>query len=324
MRHTGDFIEDFIDIANGTTHVVQDGIDFGTFTNIQFRNSSVPKRDYQAMVFQADFRPKPNWQVAGNYTLQLENDGTFTGEAQNQPGISSAFGDFPVAGLPTIYTRGLPDGHLYDFQRSKLRAWTIYSMNLGGAGPAVALGPAARRFGPELQPRRVERRPQDIQLDLLDAAGYPDAPSSQNVYFGDRGSQFFPGVALFDTSINYELPVYKTARPWLKFDVYNLFNDLTVIRYNTTVNPDPNSPLDAMGLPTGLYQGIAVRPGDVDGGVSGAVPGPARRPHVPGRARLPVLDYPRGLAPWRLSASARLARRRTQPPRSRRATLARD
>jgi hypothetical protein len=95
----------------------------------------------------------------------------------------------------------------------------------------------------------------DIQLGLLDGAGYPDAPSSQNVYFGNRGSQFFPGVALFDTSINYELPLYKSARPWVKFDVYNLFNDLTVIRYNTTVNPDPNSPLDDMGLPTGFIKG---------------------------------------------------------------------
>ena len=138
----------------------QDGVDFGTFTNIQFRNSSVPKRDYQAMVFQADFRLRPNWQVAGNYTLQLENDGTFTGEAQNQPGTSSAYGDFPVAGLPTIYTRGVPDGHLYDFQRSKLRAVDDLLDGPAGRRPAVALRSAACRFGPDLQSRRVERRPQ--------------------------------------------------------------------------------------------------------------------------------------------------------------------
>jgi hypothetical protein len=118
MRQMDHFIEDFIDIANGTTNVIQDGIDFGTFTNIQFRNSNEPKRDYQALVFQGDYRITPSWTVNGNYTLQLENDGTFSGEAQNQPGIPSAFGDFPVAGLPTIYTRGVPDGRLYDFQRS--------------------------------------------------------------------------------------------------------------------------------------------------------------------------------------------------------------
>jgi hypothetical protein len=215
----------------------------------------VPKRDYQAMVFQADFRPKANWQIAGNYTLQLENDGTFTGEAQNQPGVPSAYGDFPVAGLPTIYTRGLPDGHLYDYQRSKLRAWTIYSMNLGGAGRLSLSGLLRADSGLSYSLAAASVPLSDIQTSLLDDAGYPDAPSSQNVFFGDRGAQFFPGVALFDTSVNYELPLYKTARPWVKFDVYNLFNDLTVIRYNTTVNPDPNSPLDSMGLPTGYIKG---------------------------------------------------------------------
>ena len=255
MRHMDNFIEDFIDIANGTTNVVQNGLDFGTFTNIQFRNSSAPKRDYQGMVFQADYRLMPTWQVAGNYTLQIKNDGTFAGEAQNQPGISSAYGDFPVAGLPTIYTRGVPDGHLYDFQRSKLRAWTIYTMDMRRAGRVSLSGLLRADSGLTYSLAASSVPLSRIQTNLLDTAGYPDAPSSQNVYFGNRGSQFFPGVALFDSSINYELPVYKTARPWLKFDVYNLFNDLKVIRFNTTVNPDPNSPKDAMGLPTGYIKG---------------------------------------------------------------------
>jgi hypothetical protein len=254
-RHTDNFIEDFIDIANGTTDVNQNGIDFGTFTNSQFRNSNVPKRDYQAMVFQADYRLMPNWQVAGNYTLQIENDGTFAGEAQNQPGISSPYGDFPVSGLPTIFTRGRPDGHLYDFQRSKLRAWTIYTIDLRSAGRLSLSGLLRADSGLTYSLVASSVPLSDIQTNLLDAAGYPDAPSSQNVYFGDRGSQVFPGVALFDTSINYDIPVYKSARPWLKFDVYNVLNDLTVIRSDTTVNPDPNSPLDAMGLPTGFIKG---------------------------------------------------------------------
>ncbi len=255
MRHMNNFIEDFIDIANDATHVVQNGTDFGTFTNIQYRNTNVPKRDYQGMVFQADYRLKPNWQIAGNYTLQLENDGTFAGEAQNQPGISSPFGDFPVDGVPSIYTRGYPDGHLYDFQRSKLRAWTIYTMNLRRAGRLSLSGLLRVDSGLTYSLLASSVPLSDIQTNLLNAAGYPDAPSSQNVYFGDRGSQPYPGFALFDTSINYELPVYKTARPWVKFDVYNLSNNLKLIRYNTTVNPDPNSPLDAMGLPTGFIKG---------------------------------------------------------------------
>jgi hypothetical protein len=207
------------------------------------------------MVFQADYRLRPNWQIAGTYTLQFEDDGTFEGEAQNQPGISSPYGDFPVDDVPSIYTRGYPDGHLYDFQRSKLRAWTIYMMSLGRAGRLSLSGLLRADSGLTYSLVATSVKLSDMQTSLLDAAGYPDAPSDQNVYFGDRGSQSFPGYALFDTSINYELPIYKTARPWLKFDVYNLFNNQKVIQYDTTVNPDPNSPTDAFGLPTGFIKG---------------------------------------------------------------------
>jgi hypothetical protein len=255
MRHLGNFIEDFIDIANGTTHVVQNGTDFGTFTNIQYRNSNAPKRDYQAMVFQADYRVKPTWQIAGSYTLQFENDGTFEGEAQNQPGISSPYGDFPVDDVASIETRGYPDGRLYTFQRSKLRAWTIYMMSLGRAGRLSLSGLMRADSGLTYSLAATNVDLSEVQTNLLTEAGYPDAPSSQSVYFGDRGTQTFAGFALFDTSINYELPIYKTARPWLKFDVYNLFNNQKVILYDTTVNPDPNSPVDDFGLPTGFIKG---------------------------------------------------------------------
>ena len=39
------------------------------------------------------------------------------------------------------------------------------------------------------------------------------------LYFGDRGSQEFKGDGLFDMSINYNVPVFRTLRPWVKLDV---------------------------------------------------------------------------------------------------------
>ncbi len=49
--------------------------------------------------------------------------------------------------------------------------------------------------------------------------------------------------------------MFKSVRPWLKFDVYNLFNDLKLISWNTTVNPANGSPVDSMGLPTQYSDG---------------------------------------------------------------------
>jgi hypothetical protein len=52
---------------------------------------------------------------------------------------------------------------------------------------------------------------------------------------------------------------YNRAFAWGEFNaklsVYNLFNNQKVIQYDTTVNPDPNSPPDAMGIPTGFIKG---------------------------------------------------------------------
>ena len=71
-RKMTNFIDDFIDAANGTTHVVQNGVDFGTFTNIDYRNTDAPKRDYEGLVFQASYRPTP--QVADRGQLHAADE----------------------------------------------------------------------------------------------------------------------------------------------------------------------------------------------------------------------------------------------------------
>ena len=38
-------------------------------------------------------------------------------------------------------------------------------------------------------------------------------------------------------------------------DVFNLFDNDKLIRWDTTVQPDPSSPLDSLGLPTGYVKG---------------------------------------------------------------------
>jgi hypothetical protein len=41
----------------------------------------------------------------------------------------------------------------------------------------------------------------------------------------------------------------------VKVDLFNITNNDTLIGYNTSVIPDPNSPVDALGLPTGYVKG---------------------------------------------------------------------
>ena len=53
-RNTKNFVEDFIDnpTASGKTDIVYQGVDYGTFDNKYIRNSDVPSRRYQALLFQ--------------------------------------------------------------------------------------------------------------------------------------------------------------------------------------------------------------------------------------------------------------------------------
>ena len=88
--------------------------------------------------------------------------------------------------------------------------------------------------------------------------GYANAPNdgTQTLFFGKRGSQTFPGYALVDFGrAVLRSRCGRRVRPYLKFDIYNVFNNDKLIGHDVVVNADPNSPLDSLGRPTGYIQG---------------------------------------------------------------------
>jgi hypothetical protein len=249
-RRQAGFIEDFIDASNGFTDVVRNGTDFGTFTNIVYRNSDLPERHYQGLVFQGRYAPSPRWTVNGFWTIQLKNDGNYEGEATNQPAIPSPIGDYPPA---FNALRTYPDGRLGSFERNRVRLWSIYGWDMGQRGHLSVSGLLRVESGQVYSLIATNQPLTPVQQALLDA--YPDAPQGQAVYFGARGSQTFPGYGVFDVSLNWDIRTVGTLRPWVKLDVFNLFNNLKLIGYNTSVTQDPASPVDSLGLHTGYLQG---------------------------------------------------------------------
>jgi hypothetical protein len=77
----------------------------------------------------------------------------------------------------------------------------------------------------------------------------------QNIYYGARGSHLFPGFALTDLSVDYAVPVWKTVRPYLRFEVLNLFNSQKQIGFDTTLEANWDGPVDAQGIPTTFTRG---------------------------------------------------------------------
>ena len=96
-RKTGSLIETFSTIADGSTHVVANGVDAGVFSNVVYRNTDIAHREYHGLVFQSRFALSKSWNVNGHYTLQVKNNGNYEGEATGTPGATSTIGDYPEA-----------------------------------------------------------------------------------------------------------------------------------------------------------------------------------------------------------------------------------
>lgn len=244
-RDTSDLIEDFIELRNGSTTVVEDGVEFGTFTNSIYRNTNLADRRFGSLVFRGRYNLQPNWTVTGFWTVQLKNDGNYNGEATNQPGLVSIIADYPEA---FNAARHFPTGRLPSFQRHRVRFWSIYDMNMGRFGDMSISGLVRVESGRVYSLVTSIPGLSDVQLDLL--AAYPDPPAGQDLFFGERGSETFLGYGALDVSVNYNIPVWRNARPWVKFDVFNLTNNEKQIAWNTVVRADRNGPGDALGLPT--------------------------------------------------------------------------
>jgi hypothetical protein len=201
------------------------------------------------MVFQARYRITPRWMVNGHYTLQIKNDGNYEGEGSNKPGNTSTIGDYPEA---FSAARNFPEGHLPDFQRSRFRAWTVYDVDLKRGGDVSVSGLWRLDSGRTYSIVAINQAITPQQIAILTAAGYPDLPQANgnSVFFGDRGSQTFPGYGMFDLSLNYNVPVFRTLRPWVKFDAFNLFDNQKLIAWSTTVSQNKAAGVDNLGLAT--------------------------------------------------------------------------
>ena len=251
-RRASDFVEDFVTLDGGSTLVTgEDGEAFGTFSNITYRNTDALERNYDGLEFQGRYQAASNVLVDGSYTVQIRNEGNFEGESRNMPATSSSSFRYPEI---TPENRYFPTGRLDDFQRHKIRLWAIYNLDIGAAG-RVDIGGIWRYNSGLAYSISTALLPTPEQDATLAALGYVDGPAERTVYFEGRGTKTFDGYGLFDLSVNYAIPVWSSLSPWIKFDLFNAFNNDKQIRSNIAVSADPNSPVDEFGIPTGFIEG---------------------------------------------------------------------
>jgi len=250
-RKTTNFVEDFASLANGIVDVPF----VGTLTNRVFDNTNTPKRSYEAAIFQTDYRMADRAWMGVDYTLQVNNDGNFAGEASGVPGAQSVYGDFPEILGPAL-DRLLPEGRLDSFQRHKMRAYGVYTQSMGRFG-SVDLSPIWR-----VNSGRVYSLTATLPVPAAQLARNPGYPTNdinpsvrETVFFGDRGAYSFKGYGIVDLAATYAIPVWKSASPWFKVEIYNMLNNQKQIAWDKTVTANRAGALDANGIPVDYIKG---------------------------------------------------------------------
>ena len=253
-RTLGDVVEDFVDLTTGSATVTQDGRSMGTFANRLFRNTNALERDYDAVMLQARHLITDNFVLDGSWTIQLTNDGNFEGEAPNSPAVSSAAFDWPEI---TPANRYFPSGRLAGFQRHKARIWGIYSLDIGPRHGTVDIGGMWRYDSARVSSLQANNQPiTPTQRQLITELGYASGPTPRTLYFSEgRGSERFKGYGLFDLSLQYRIRKWPSLAPWIKAEIFNVFNNGKQIAWDTVVLPDTTGPTDDLGLPTDFVTG---------------------------------------------------------------------
>ena len=181
-----------------------------------------------------------------NYTRELKNHGNIEGEAANQPGNASTAGDYPEI---YVADRNFPYGRLAGYQRDKIRFFNTYTFGLGKFGN-LDFGLLFRYDSPLTFNIAALAVPLSAEQKARTPAAYTRPPTSQTLFFGDRGAGEFQRVKAIDLALNYGIPVWKTVEPWIKLEVRNVTNEQALQQFDTTVLANNNGPKDANGLPT--------------------------------------------------------------------------
>jgi len=143
-------------------------------------------------------------------------------------------------------------GRVDDFQRNKVRVWAAYTLNAGRFGrfdfaPMYRYN-SARTFSYVATVAMTAAQ-------LANNPGYARTPTSQSLYFGDRGAGTFAGYGLVDLATTYSIPVWRSLSPWLKLEVLNALNNQKLISWDTTITANANGAKDAYGLPLEFIKG---------------------------------------------------------------------
>ena len=225
-RKFGQIYGDFLDMSTG---VVTDPRTGRQFNLTVVNNTDSVERDYKGLSVQANYRGLKNLQLNGNYNLSFSR-GSIEGDSATDIVNRASADSYPE------YRQAdwnYPMGYLNGDQRHKVRIWATYDTPIPAAAGRLALG-FMQRYDSGLgydNNMVVDSRP------YVTNPGYITPPSTVTYYVSDRGAYRFNGTWRTDLSLswNHHVPGLARSEVFCRFVVNNVFNNLRVDGFNTTI-----------------------------------------------------------------------------------------
>jgi hypothetical protein len=265
-RKYGDIYGGFINMSTG---VVQDPRSGQKFNLAVVDNTDSVKRNYKGMSTQFTYKLLRDLQLSGNWMLSYSRGSI---EAEN-------FTDIVVRANANEYPEyrparwNYPVGHLNGDQRHKVRLWATYSLPVKSAFGRFDLG-FMQRYDSGL--------PYDYNMSIdsrpyVTNPGYLVPPSTVTYFISGRGEYRFNSTWRTDLSLSWTrkvpLPKLPNAQIFFRAVVNNIFNNLRVDGFNTTIisrtgdttlaafNPFTEQPVEGKNWKKGPSFGQPTSPG---------------------------------------------------------------
>jgi hypothetical protein len=209
---------------NGTVMIDEPnnpGVFFGEFDLTIWDNSTLARRDYQAITATWDYRPGIHWNIGGNYTWS-ETTGNYEGEGRNTPSSGSIIGDY-VRSVPQA--AAVPTGFLDEDLTHRMKIWGNYRFDFDRAG-ALSLG-SIFTYQSGAAWSRTAGLPMFEDDDYLNEDGL-----FYTHFFDGRGNNRFNSFWRIDFSARYTFQVFRDdVSAWVKLDALNLLDRDGLITY---------------------------------------------------------------------------------------------
>ena len=221
-----DFYGNYINMKNPVVTEPRTGQQFNLSV---VDNTSDVTRDYKGLGMQFDYRLRSDLTVNANWMLSFAR-GSVEGEDVTNGATRASANEYPEYRQASW---NYPVGYTNGDQRHKVRAWATYDAPLPKAAGRATVG-LMQRYDSGLgydYNMTIDTRP------YVTNPGYLVPPSSVTYYVSGRGEFHFDGTWRTDLSLswNHDVPSLARSQLFFRFVMQNIFNNMSVENFNTTI-----------------------------------------------------------------------------------------